>query len=145
MSALSDYLCDVARERDAIGPRPFAALAGIPYTTARRLLDGTGKPSAETLRQVADSLGLSYDKLRRLNGMRPAVEPFVAPSQANRLTLRQRRLVTNLILELAGENSDEVAPDYTANGVAASHGNVLRFEPDRPRVTEAAWKPSDED
>jgi hypothetical protein len=140
VSDLSDYLNEVARERDAIGPRPFAALADIPYSTARRLLDGSKRPAEETLRKVADNLRLSFDKLRRLNGMRPAMEPFILPSQASRLTMRQRRLVIGVILELAGENSDEVAPDYS-NGAAERHANVLRFEPSQQRVTEAAWTP----
>lgn len=162
MSALSDYLEQILRERlvdqrrrrgrkdeaatsasqqDVIGPRALERLAQIPYSTARNLLDGRKKPTEDTLRKVADNLGLSYDKLRRLAGMRPAVEPFVLPSQADRLNMRQRRLITNLVLELASENSDEVAPDYSSNGVAGHQADVLKFDPKRQRVTEAAWDP----
>lgn len=161
MSALSDYLEQILRERlvdqrrqsrgeeheaksgaatgpqEAIGPRALERLAQIPYSTARNLLDGRKKPTEDTLKKVADNLGLSYDKLRRLAGMRPAAEPFVLPSQAERLNMRQRRLITNLVLELASENSDEVEPNYPSNGSA----DVLKFGPKRQRVTEAAWTP----
>lgn len=145
MSALSDYLEQVARERDAIGPRAFARLAEIPFSTARNLLEGRRRPSEATLKKLADNLSLSLDKLRRLNGMRPAVEPFVLPSQAERLNMRQRRLVTNLVLELVNENSDEVAPDYSSDGATGHSADVLKFDPQRQRVTEAAWKPDSED
>lgn len=145
MSALSDYLEQIARERDAIGPRAFARLAKVSYSTARNLLDGSKRPTEETLQKLAGNLGLSYDKLRRLNGMRPATDPFVLPRQAERLNMRQRRLVTNLVLELASENSDEVAPDYSSNGAADHQADVLKFDPKRQRVTEAAWKPDSEE
>lgn len=165
MSALSDYLEQILRERlvdqrrrskhgkekdpaknpassrDDVGPRALERLARIPYSTARNLLAGRKKPTEDTLKTVAENLGLSYDKLRHLAGMRPAVEPFVLPSQADRLNMRQRRLITNLVLELASENSDEVAPDYSSNGAADHQADVLRFDPKRQRVTEAAWKP----
>lgn len=145
MSALSDYLQQVARERDAIGPRAFSRLAGIPFSTARNLLEGRRRPNEETLNKLADSLNLSINKLRRLNKMRPATEPFVLPSQAERLNMRQRRLITNLILELANENSDEVAPDYPSDGAAEHSADVLKFGPQRQRVTEAAWKPESDE
>jgi len=163
VSALSEYLEQVLRERltdqrrtprgaesgktgkttassDDVGPRALERLAKIPYTTARNLLLGRTKPTEDTLKEVAENLGLSYDKLRRLAGMRPAVEPFVLPTQANRLNMRQRRLITNLILELASENSDEVAPDYS-NGASDHQADVLKFDSKRQRVTEAAWTP----
>jgi transcriptional regulator with XRE-family HTH domain len=145
VSALSDYLEQIARERDAIGPRAFSRLAGIPYATASRLLEGSRSPTEETLKKLADNLGLSYNKLRRLNGMRPATEPFVLPRQADRLNMRQRRLVTNLVLELANENSDEVEPDYPSDGAANPQADVLKFGSKRQRVTEAAWKPESDE
>lgn len=145
MSELSDYLEQIARERDAIGPRAFSRLAKIPFSTARNLLEGRRRPTDETLDKVAANLNLSHDKLRRLAGLRPAMEPFVLPSQAHRLGMRQRRLIINLILELANENSDEVEPDYSSNGAAGSQADVLKFDPKRPRVTEAAWKPDSEE
>jgi hypothetical protein len=166
VSALSDYLETILRERlvdqrrrakgreaepgssassrDVIGPRALERLAKIPYSTARNLLKGHTKPTEETLKEVADNLGLSYNHLRHLAGMRPATEPFVLPSQAQRLNMRQRRLITNLVLELASENSDEVEPDYS-NGGVDGQADVLRFDSKRQRVTEAAWKPGDEE
>ena len=166
MSALSDYLEQILRERtvdqrrrskgkeheaknpassrDAVGPRVLERLAQIPYSTARNLLEGRAKPTEETLAKVAQNLGLSYDKLRRLAGIRPAAEPFVLPTQANRLNMRQRRLVTNLVLELAREDSDEVAP-YYSNSATDHQADVLKFDSKRQRVTEAAWNPESDE
>jgi transcriptional regulator with XRE-family HTH domain len=130
VSALSDYLNEVARERDITGPRPFGRAAGLSETTAARLLTASAKPTLATLETVAENLGLSLGKLRRLAEMPPDLEPFVLPASFARLRLKQRRLIIAMGTEFL-DLMDDSPEDETAT--------VTRI--DTQRVTEAAWDP----
>ena len=145
MSELSDYLNEVARERDITGPRPFARAAGVSFGQAQRLLDGTTKPKPETLQRLADNLGLSYDKLRRLNGMRPEVAPFQLPKQFDDLSLKDRRVVLNVGWALwEARFGDPVDDDESSpKRHAPSRSDVVEVDFSQQRVTETVWTPSD--
>lgn len=143
MSELSDYLNEVARDRDIIGTRPFARAAGVSFSQAQRILDGSTKPKRETLERLAANLGLSYSKLCRLANLPPEYDPFTLPREFDRLDARQRRTVLAVgwtILEAAEAGSDAPQRDK-----ADAHSNgVLSVDFSRQRVTETAWEPTDD-
>jgi hypothetical protein len=97
VTALSDYLNEVARQHDIIGVRPFADAAGISKTSASRYLDGTRTPSREILQIMADHLNrryanaVKYERMLELAQMEPDPIPFEVPKEFDRLTKQQRR------------------------------------------------------
>ena len=144
MSDLSDYLVEVARDRGIVGPRALARATGLSPGQAGRLLNGQGVPKAETLQLLADTLGLPYDRLRRLNGMRPETPPFVLPRQFDNLPARDRRLILNLgwtLLEArfgGYEEGQEGSPERRTSG----HREVVEVDFSPQRVTETVWDPT---
>lgn len=129
MSALSDYLSEVARERGISGPRPFARHAGVPITTAKRLLDGTAEPGADTLETVAGKLGLSLDRLFRLAGIKEADPPFVLPPEFAALGPEQRRIIVTLGREFL----------RLINAQTPTRTQATVTPIGRARVSEASW------
>ncbi|WP_336794201.1 hypothetical protein [Gordonia malaquae] len=89
---------------DAIGVefgyRPLAARADMNHNRLRRVLRGSGT-SEDSLRQVADALGISVAKLRELRG-EPAAEfePFILPDEAGKLTDAERDVVRRVVRAL---------------------------------------------
>lgn len=146
MSELSDYLNEVARERDIIGPRPFARAAGVSFSQAQRLLAGTTNPKYDTLDRIAGKLGLSPAKLRRLAGLPPQHDPFTLPREFDRLSARQRRVVLTVgwaLLESAEDAEDETTEKSRRVDADNSNG-VLSVDFSRQRVTETTWEPTED-
>ncbi|HWO59448.1 MAG TPA: hypothetical protein VNO31_05380 [Umezawaea sp.] len=137
MSALSDYLHEVGRERGISGPRPFARHAGIPIATAQRLLDGRTEPTLGTLETVASMLGLSLAKLKRLAGIKSDLDPFELPEKYAKLGPKQRQVVLTVAAELL--RLVEIQEADTTEESSAQMGSVTPIA--RQRVTEAAWTP----
>jgi transcriptional regulator with XRE-family HTH domain len=102
MSALSELL-------QAENPKPLSARAislaardlgfTLNHDTAARYLRGEhGKPDEATLRAFSSVLGISLAKLRRAASLPADVtEPYRPPSEADRLSRRQRRAVDEVI------------------------------------------------
>lgn len=143
MSDLSDYLTEVARERDIAGPRPFGRAAGVSFSQAQRLLAGSTTPTRETLERIAGNLGLSYAKLCRLAELPPEYDPFTLPRELDRLSPRQRRVVLSVawaLLEAA--DGEDTAVGQSREAEADSSNGALPADLSQQRVTETVWEPT---
>ncbi|MFC8733132.1 helix-turn-helix domain-containing protein [Luteimicrobium sp. NPDC057192] len=129
--------------------RDLARRSGASVETVRRLVQGSRKaPRDETLRAVADALGVPLATVSKWAGIAASdtEDPYVPPTEANRLTLRQREAVDELIRLLAtkeagGEHDQRSAPMKQAGESPASTRapivmvQMKTFEPSRsPRV-----------
>lgn len=84
--------------------RDLARRSGVSVETVRRLVQGSRKaPKDETVRAVADALGQPLSTVAAWTGSvaSDVDEPYVPPTEANRLTLRQREAVDEMIRLLA--------------------------------------------
>jgi len=107
--------------------RDLSRKSGVAVETVRRLVQGSRKaPRDETLRAVAGALGLPLATISAWAGAvtSDTEEPYSPPAEANRLTLRQREAVDELIRLLAqkeagGEHEQRSAPSKQAGGSPA--------------------------
>lgn len=98
-------------ERRGIGSlRHLAREAGVSNPAVTRLVHGDGVSQDETIRRVADALGLDLPTMYAHVGMEsPEAEPYVPPAEANRLTARQRRAIDEMIRAIVAEREDDDA------------------------------------
>lgn len=121
----------IEERRLAVGIRSSNALAkaaGVSPETVRQILRGSERtPSERTLERIADVIGGSLPRMRRLAGL-PAgeLEPFVLPPEANRLTARQRQVVLSMISALLN-TPDQVEEDHSAGPVGGQPRSAPRL------------------
>ena len=77
--------------------------AGVHTTTISRMVRGA-IPRPKTMTALADSLGVSVGALQGMLG-KPSEEPWVPPSGTERLTMRQRAVLDELVLTLLESQS----------------------------------------
>lgn len=119
MSALSDALNEANTEHWSV--REIARRGGdrVHHSALGKYLKPThGHPSEDVLEVFSDVLRIPMPRLRRLAGLPAGGEtPYEPPREANRLDVRQRRLVTELIRMLAetkaGDGDDQDAAPIT--------------------------------
>lgn len=76
----------------------LARIAGLGVETTRRLLYGMGSASVESVSKVADALHIDVREVSRWAAQSRAVKaPYGVPAEADLLTDRERRAVTDLI------------------------------------------------
>lgn len=117
MTALSDLL--VASNRDSWSTREIARRAEknghtLAQPTVSKYMSGRhGKPTEAVLSAFSDVLNISIDKLRRAAGVPAGNDsPWTPPSEANRLDLRQRRVLDELIrIMVTSEATEEDRTD----------------------------------
>jgi transcriptional regulator with XRE-family HTH domain len=134
VSALSDALG--AANKNGLSARAISRVArerghSLNHDTAARYLRGDhGQPDEATLVAFAEVLRVSLSTLRRAAGL-PADEtaPYSPPSEASRLTRRQRRAVDEIIramLDPGRSVTDITARRSSIRRAAARHGDVDR-------------------
>lgn len=117
--------------------RDLSRKSGVAVETVRRLVQGSRKaPRDETLRAVAGALGLPLATISAWAGAAASdiERPYTPPAEANRLTLRQREAVDELIRLLAikeagGEHEQRSAPN--SEGPDGPAPNVHELRPPR--------------
>ena len=77
--------------------------AGVHTTTISRTIRGV-TPRPKTMTALADSLGVSVGTLQGMLG-KTSAEPWVPPSGTERLTMRQRAVLDELVLTLLESQS----------------------------------------
>ena len=109
-------------ERRGIGSlRHLARLADLSPATLSRAVHGDSVPNDETVRAVADALGIGLpDTYTLFGGESPDAAPYVPPAEANRLTARQRRAIDEMIRAITAGREDE--DDATQTEDEAGHG-----------------------
>lgn len=138
MSALSDALNEA--NVDNLSIREIARRSGdrVHHSALGKYFKPThGKPSEDVLEVFSEVLKIPMPRLRELAGLPAGGEtPYEPPREANRLDVRQRKLVNELIRMLAetkAGDGDEAAPTNVA---------PLRGQRKPPQVqTRAARKP----
>lgn len=107
---LPTYIRQAMDQRGLTSLRDVTKQTGVAHEAVRRILDGRiATPTEQTLKKLADGLGLSLTKLRELAG-RPRGEttPFTLPREFDQLTMRQRRVLLEVgfaLLEAAGKDA----------------------------------------
>lgn len=153
MSKMSDAL-ELARQVKGYSARKIADLAkdagySLSNKTVSQYLNGHhgSRPDPATLEAFSHVLGIKVNVLRDLAKLPPVIEEYEPPAEASALTPNQRRLVDDLIRELASanyaESDDEEAPPNLVDL------NRRQREADETPVEEiekmAAYRPKDGD
>lgn len=141
MTALSDLL--IAANKSRLSARGLARRAqelghSLNHDTAARYLRGDhGVPDEATLVALSEALGVSMRQLRLAANLPADVTtPYVPPSEASRLTRRQRRAVDELIRAMV---EPAVARDELAARRGTSSGKpVKQAKPDKPPTGRSA-------
>lgn len=82
--------------------------ADLANPSVSRLVHGDGTSQDDTIRRVAEVLGLDLPAMYKLIGdEHPEAAPYVPPAEANRLTTRQRRAIDDLIRAITAEREEE--------------------------------------
>lgn len=102
VTALSELLA--ATVPKAWSARELSRQAGISHETAAGCLSGRhGVPHEDTLLALSRTLDISLTELRYAAHLPPGEnEPWTAPIEANRLTVRQRKAIEELIRSMVG-------------------------------------------
>lgn len=119
----------VMEPRGLHSARDLAAKASVAPSTITRLFAGESSPTEDTLTAVADALGISVLKVRRIAG-RPVGEsdPFVLPPEANRLDRRQRAAVVEIVrLLLEPESTMVVMSQGSGKTATIAHEAASRM------------------
>lgn len=136
MTALSDLL--VRSNVDGWSTREIARRAEknehtLAQPTVSKYMSGRhGKPTEAVLAAFSDVLNIPIDKLREAAGVPTGAEsPWTPPSEANRLDLRQRRALEELIRsmvtsETIGEDQTNGNQDATRMGSEAQPDGLTR-------------------
>lgn len=143
-------------------PRQLALKSGVSQPAIGRLIRGEGRQEDDTIARVADALGMELADMYRLAGLSvPEAAKYTPPAEANRLTLRQRKAIDELIratvadldaeagesgatstspMNHAGDDADEVTQ---ANRGRLEHGQqpVPNLEAVRRRQEQADTTP----
>lgn len=90
------------RQRQGLSLRQVADLAGglITHSTVHAIERGERESfDDDTLDGLAKALSVPIDRVRKAAGVRrpDTDEPFVLPKRANRLTRKERQLVTDMV------------------------------------------------
>ncbi len=115
----------------------------VGHATIGRVFNGRhGNVEDKTLQAIAAALpDADLDELRTLAGLPPQLGPYTPPKEADRLTVRQRELINELIQQLArptavaaneqreeGEGRDRSSAPTKTGGA-----RVTRMDPERRR------------
>lgn len=109
----------------------FGALAdkiGVNTTTITDAVYGKRKPSIETVRLIVAELG---DDVAEWLGV-PLRDPFVPPAEADLLTPRQRKAVSELIRSIVAEEQEEVVGNVEHPAPIAAVPMAARRNTKRP-------------
>ena len=88
--------------------RHLARVTNLSPATLSRAVHGDSEPSDDTVRTVADALGLELPAAYKLFGDdSPEAAQYVPPAEANRLTTRQRRAIDDLIRAITAEREED--------------------------------------
>lgn len=87
-------------------------LAGLSTTTVTAMISGSRKTSTKTIRKIADFLGEDTQTVSEwLELTRLVREKYDAPPEADLLTERQRKALTNLIRAIVADDKEEGQAD----------------------------------
>lgn len=118
--------------------RGIADASGIAVTTVRRLVSG-GKPLPETVRRVAETLGVDQQQILDLAGIATGPEGFWdLPLEAHQLNGPTRGALAELIRTIVKGATDgrqpdaEKTPGPDAEGPACALGGQGPTQPDDP-------------
>jgi transcriptional regulator with XRE-family HTH domain len=117
--------------------RQLALAAGVSPTAIGSIVEGGADPRPGTRRKLAAALRISESELHKLiTGTEERIEPWLPPAGSERLTPRQRKLATELILTFLEDNdavrstSAQKKTDQEASG--PDQKNVVRLRPPKP-------------
>ncbi|WP_436702159.1 helix-turn-helix domain-containing protein [Nocardioides sp. BYT-33-1] len=98
----------------------LAEIAEVSTSTITAMVSGGRATSATTIRKVAGALGVSPEEVSRwLGRSRPVSDPYEPPAEADLLTPRQRKALTELIRAFVSDEQDEGGGEGDAGGTPA--------------------------
>lgn len=102
-----------AKATDPRNGRPswnmLAELSGVSTSTITKMIGGERRTSPTTVRKVAQALRVAPEKVSGwLQLATPVREAFEPPPEADLLTPRQRKAVTELIRSMVADDQEEV-------------------------------------
>lgn len=125
---------DLMDRRGIASVRKLAERAGLSHTPVVGIVYGDAvNPTEETLAKLARALDIPLADIYWMVGRPvPHVEHWTPPAEANRMTLRQRAAIEELIRTIV--DPGEAAPSTPAPG----QDNVRRLHPERDNLDVAA-------
>ena len=111
----------------------LAELTGVAGMTANRLVMGDAKTQPEILREIARALHVDDVVIYGLAGWPTTTKPWEPPAEAEAMTDRQRKAVTEMIRAFVQPTLDKAEAD-----AEEAPRNQLRAlpDPDDPKATE---------
>lgn len=111
--------------------REVARKSGVSVETVRLVLRGERRPTVPTAQRLAAYFGVDVATIDRWAGIggTDAANPYKAPDEAHRLTVRQRRAVDEIIMAMI----DPRGPVVTAGDRQDGYGLAARHSMDEDR------------
>lgn len=111
----------------------LAEIAGIAPMTANRLVHGDNRTHPDILRKVAQAIRVDDAVIYGLAGWPKDTKPWTPPLEAEAMTDRQRKAVTEMIRSF-------VQPTVGPDGTGPSRERPMPVPPAQDEVDMAAWK-----